>query len=112
MKELAPCLLYFAAYFRDQVYEAVLASTSRSLAALAEATGCDGEVVRVISAMSQSTDASTPSPRRPGSRGESPVEGRPRSRVSSTGSRPHSSLSMLSNMTWSTEKSQQVTYLQ
>ena len=105
-------LLFFSpAHFRDQVYEAVLSSTSRSLAALAESTGCDGEVVRVISAMSnQSSDASTPSPRGPGSRAGSPIEARNRRFSDST--RPHSSLSLLSNMTWTTEKAHPVTYLQ
>lgn len=39
--------LLVPAYFRDQVYEAVLLATSRSLALQAESRGCDSEVVRV-----------------------------------------------------------------
>ncbi|KAL4232681.1 hypothetical protein ACF0H5_007369 [Mactra antiquata] len=107
-------VLELIAFFRDYVYEAVLSATSRSLALLAESCGCDGEVVRVISAMSnQSSDGSTPSPRIAwGSRGASPLpdgEGRP---PSAAQSRPLSSLSQLSSMTWTTEKSHQVTFLQ
>ena len=96
------------------MYEAVLACTSRSLAALAESSGCDSEVVRLISAMSnQSSDGSSPSPRQAwGSRGASPAigmgggDGR-----ASAQSRPHSSLSQLSTMTWTTEKTHEVTLL-
>lgn len=104
----------FLAYFRDQVYEAVLSATSRSLALLAESCGCDGEVVRVISAMSnhsQSSGASSPSPRGWGSRPGSPMEAGEGQLVSAR-SRPLSSLSQLSTMTWTTEKTHAITYLQ
>ncbi|XP_060567478.1 dynein axonemal heavy chain 5-like [Ruditapes philippinarum] len=106
-------VLDLIAYFRDHVYEAVLSATSKSLALLAESCGCDSEVVRVISAMSnQSSDASSPSPRNWGSRAGTPVmdgEGRAQSAANS---RPLSSLSQLSTMTWTTEKTHQVTFLQ
>ncbi|XP_053397319.1 dynein axonemal heavy chain 5-like isoform X6 [Mercenaria mercenaria] len=106
-------VLDLIAYFRDHVYEAVLSATSRSLALLAESCGCDSEVVRVISAMSnQSSDASTPSPRNWGSRSGTPVQENEGRAPSAANSRPLSSLSQLSSMTWTTEKTHQVTFLQ
>ena len=104
-----------AGFFRDYVYEAVLSATSRSLALLAESSGCDSEVVRVISAMSNhsaSSGASTPSPRPWGSRGGSRAGTPEIERAGSAASRPMSSLSQLSTMTWTTEKTHSVTFLQ
>jgi len=107
-------ILLFTAHFRDHVYEAVLSATSRSLALLAESCGCDSEVVRVISAMSnhsQSSRGSSATPRGWGSRPGSPMEG-DGGALASPHSRPLSSLSQLSTMTWTTERTHKVTYLQ
>ncbi|KAL5009692.1 hypothetical protein ScPMuIL_011997 [Solemya velum] len=93
-------------FYRDQVYAAVLSATCMSLVTLAESAGCEGELVRSISQMSA----------RSGDSGASPVPGRrsPGSRAGSASSTgyPHSSLSALSTMTWTTEKTQEATYLQ
>ncbi|KAH3729593.1 hypothetical protein DPMN_055565 [Dreissena polymorpha] len=68
-----------------------------------------------MSNQSQSSGSSSPSPRqqwgsRHGSRSATPDQGEG-GRVPNY-DRPMSSLSQLSNMTWTTEKSHQVTYLQ
>ncbi|XP_052807484.1 dynein axonemal heavy chain 5-like isoform X7 [Mya arenaria] len=109
-------VLDLIAYFRDHVYEAVLSATSRSLALLAESSGCDSEVVRVISAMSnhsQSSSGSSPEPVGWGSQGGSyPPSPVPDGRAASANARPMSSLSQLSTMTWTTEKTHHVTFLQ
>ncbi|WAR07684.1 DYHG-like protein [Mya arenaria] len=105
-------VLDLIAYFRDHVYEAVLSATSRSLALLAESSGCDSEVVRVISAMSnhsQSSSGSSPEPVGWGSQGGSyPPSPVPDGRAASANARPMSSLSQLSTMTWTTEKTHHV----
>ncbi|XP_055954878.1 dynein axonemal heavy chain 8 [Patella vulgata] len=83
------------AFYRDQVFEAVLNAASRSLATLADASGCTGEIVRALSPGSEfSSECSTP---RPYSRHETPYS-RGGSAVSE---RPKSGMSALSNMTWS-----------
>ncbi|KAJ8314952.1 hypothetical protein KUTeg_007102 [Tegillarca granosa] len=98
------------AYYRNQVYEAVLTSTCKSLATLAEATGCDHEVIRAVSAMSHQTSEDG-SPRLQSGQGSRAMSAQ--SRASSAASeRAVTSLSMLSNMTWTTEKTHEVTYLQ
>ena len=96
------------AHYRDYVYEAVLSATCKSLAALAQSTGCDGEVIRAVSSMSQhTTPRDSPSPR-VNSRIASARSGLSSARTD----RPLTSLSMLSNMTWTTERSQDLTFLQ
>ena len=51
----------------EQIYEAVLLATTRSLVTLAESSGCDGKTVRAASAMSDAPSShygrSTPRPR-------------------------------------------------
>lgn len=87
------------------MYQAVLGTTIRSLITIAEASGCDGEVVRAMSAMSNNSDldSAAHSPRPPS---------RTASVMSGDNNRPSTSLSVLSNTTWTTEKTNEVTYLQ
>ena len=95
-------------HYKDEVYDAVLTSTYKSLAALAESSGCEGDVIRAISAMSHASSDHQGTPR-------SPRMHSAHSRVSSAlseKSRPQTSLSQLSNMTWTTERTNEVTYLQ
>ncbi|KAK6187606.1 hypothetical protein SNE40_005595 [Patella caerulea] len=95
------------AYYRDQVFEAVLNSASRSLATLADASGCTGEIVRALTPGSVfSSECSTP---RPYSRHGTPyIRG-----GSAVSERPKSGISVLSNMTWSGDSSiEEVTNLQ
>ena len=103
--------VYFSilGHYSDQIYEAILMATTRSLVTLAESSGCDGEVIRAASAMSNAYSgySSSPSPR---SRSQSPV--RAGSALSAGETRPMSVLSMLSDMTWTTEKAKEMTYLQ
>lgn len=110
-------------HYKDQVYEAVLTCTSRSLAALSEAAGCQGEVVRALSPLSPHHDAysqtisdhgldseaSSPSPR-----GESRMDSARSQLVMSLHSeRPESNISNLSDATWSLEhRPLEPTYLQ
>ena len=91
-------------HYCDQIYAAILMATTRSLVTLAESSGCEGETIRAASAMSDapSRDSNT-LPSGTQSRGTSAASER---------SRPVSVLSMLSNMTWTTDKSSEVTYLQ
>lgn len=115
------CVL--AGHYKDQVYEAVLSCTSRSLAALSEAAGCQGEVVRALSPLPMHGDshmqsmsdqgfdseASSPTPRG-GSRMDS---ARSQLVMSSHSERPESNISNLSDATWSLEhKPLEPTYLQ
>ncbi|XP_052708586.1 uncharacterized protein LOC128183562 isoform X10 [Crassostrea angulata] len=96
------------AHYKDEVYDAVLTATYKSLAALAESSGCEGDVIRAISSMSNASNDYQGTPR-------SPRMQSAHSRVSSAlseKSRPQTSLSQLSNMTWTTERTNEVTYLQ
>lgn len=98
----------FVAHYKDEVYDAVLTATYKSLAALAESSGCEGDVIRAISSMSNASNDYQGTPR-------SPRMQSAHSRVSSAlseKSRPQTSLSQLSNMTWTTERTNEVTYLQ
>ncbi|OWF37572.1 Dynein heavy chain 5, axonemal [Mizuhopecten yessoensis] len=99
------------AHYRDYVYKAVLQATCKSLATLGESTGCDSEVIRAVSAMSMgSSPRDSPSPRSPTriSREQSA-----HSCLSSAATdRPLTSMSMLSNMTWTTERTDATTLLQ
>ncbi|XP_076466964.1 uncharacterized protein LOC143298129 [Babylonia areolata] len=107
-------------HYKDQVYEAVLLCTTRSLAALSEAAGCQGEVVRALSPltpqnegatfeqMAADSEASSPTPR-VDSRSDSA-----RSHLMSAQSdRPVSNISNLSDATWTLEtRPLEPTYLQ
>ncbi|XP_067674368.1 uncharacterized protein [Haliotis asinina] len=96
-------------HYRDMVFKSVLAATTKSLAMLAEASGCTGEVVRALSPMSQysSEGVRSPSPKLH----SGPQT--PRSRAMSAASdRPITTMSMLSNMSWSGESASDVTHLQ
>lgn len=98
----------FVAHYKDEVYDAVLTATYKSLAALAESSGCEGDVIRAISSMSNASNDYQGTPR-------SPRMQSAHSRVSSAlseKSRPQTSLSQLSSMTWTTERTNEVTYLQ
>lgn len=75
--------------------------------ALVDSTSCPEEELRAASAMSNPTYSPHPSPRR-SSRAVSAA-----SRVSSAKTdRPLTSMSALSNMTWTSEKTNDLTYLQ
>ena len=58
---------FLQGYFKEAVLQAVLSATRRSLAGLAEAAGCTGEVVRAFTPASArgdgESDCSSPSPR-------------------------------------------------
>ncbi|XP_070568705.1 dynein axonemal heavy chain 5-like isoform X4 [Ptychodera flava] len=104
-------------HYSSQVYDAVMSAVCRSLLTLAEASGCDSvfddhsheiappsvspEPIREEPRPSSSKHHSRPATRSAGSR----------SRSAGTRSRPMSSLSFLSDMTWTTDKSDEVTYL-
>ena len=114
-------LFFCTGHYKDQVYNAVLMCTTRSLAALSEASGCQGEVVRALSPLSPHNDgansyndqlldseASSPTPRA-GSRLDSPHS----HLMSAMSDRPVSNISNLSDATWSLEtKPLEPTYLQ
>jgi hypothetical protein len=100
------------------VYEAVLSCTTRSLAALSEASGCQGEVVRALSPLSPykedayeqygDSDASSPSPR-----GGSRMDSARSRQMSVQSERPASNVSNLSDATWTLDtKPLEPTYLQ
>ena len=93
-------------HYCNQIYEAILLATTRSLVTLAESSGCEGDVIRATSALSDA-----PSGTHTSSHYKSTSPSRATSAASEK-SRPVSVLSMLSNMTWTTEKSLEVTYLQ
>ncbi|XP_052089132.1 uncharacterized protein LOC127725852 isoform X10 [Mytilus californianus] len=94
-------------FYKEQVYEAVLTATKRSLSALVDSTSCSEEELRAASVLSNPTYSPNTSPRRT-SRAASAM-----SRVSSAMTeRPNTSMSALSNMTWTTEKTNDLTYLQ
>lgn len=100
-------MLYILAFYKEQVYEAVLTATKRSLSALVDSTSCSEEELRTASVLSNPTYSPNTSPRRT-SRAASAM-----SRVSSAMTeRPNTSMSALSNMTWTTEKTNDLTYLQ
>ena len=42
----------FSEHYCDQIYEAILLATTRSLVTLAESSGCEGDVIRATSALS------------------------------------------------------------
>ena len=79
-------------------------ATTRSLATLAESSGCESEMVRAASQLS-SAPSNVDGQQTPASPGR-------RMSVVSDRSQPASVLSMLSNMTWSNEKSTSLTFLQ
>ncbi|XP_074662754.1 uncharacterized protein LOC141915202 [Tubulanus polymorphus] len=89
-------------YYCDDIYEAILTATCRSLVTLAESCGCDSDLVRSVSLMSNSAVSLSGAPTpRPLSRGMS----------AKSDKRPVSVMSMLSNMTWTTERTAEITYL-
>ena len=112
---------FHAGHYKDQVYNAVLMCTTRSLAALSEAAGCQGEVVRALSPLSPQnegansyteqlldSEASSPTPRA-GSRLDSPHS----HLMSAMSDRPVSNFSNLSDATWTLEtRPLEPTYLQ
>ena len=91
-------------HYCNQLYDAVLMATTRSLVTLAESSGCQGDTIRAASAFSEAPSRDSHTPR-------SGSQSRATSAVSDR-SRPVSVLSMLSNITWTTEMSAEVTYLQ
>ncbi|XP_033113255.1 dynein heavy chain 5, axonemal-like isoform X2 [Anneissia japonica] len=117
------------ALYSDHVYEAVLSSICRSLITLAEASGCEGVMEHVMSELT-STEQNTPyletiTENSSHAFSPSPVLGnRLRSRVgtgtsrlsdmslSDECSRPTTSLSYLSDLSWTAEKTLERTYLQ
>ncbi|CAH1799095.1 unnamed protein product [Owenia fusiformis] len=96
-------------HYCTQLYNAILTATTRTLVTLAEASGCEllGEVERVASALSEARSFGEMSD--PGGQTSRPVS--VMSGISGE-QRPSSVLSMLSTMTWSTEKAQEITFLQ
>ncbi len=95
--------------YHNQLYEAVLLAITRSLVTLAESAGCQGEAIRAASALSNHSISRS---QEPADDVQSPVASRAASAVGSEISRPRSILSMLSNLSWTTEKTEEVTYLQ
>ena len=92
--------------YHDDIYNAVLVAINRSLVTLAESSGCDGQSIRVTSQM---TDTLSPGGRTSFMRSDSPIR---TFSATSEKSAPSSILSVLSDMTWTTEKTDEVTYLQ
>uniref|UniRef100_A0A2C9K4Z2 AAA+ ATPase domain-containing protein n=1 Tax=Biomphalaria glabrata TaxID=6526 RepID=A0A2C9K4Z2_BIOGL len=101
-------VLEFITHFKEQVFKAVLAVTTKTLACLADAAGCTGEVIRAFtptSNMDSESDSSSPSPRPhqghyfspEASRGVSAQSGGRQSQVSN---RPASNVTNLSDLTW------------
>ncbi|XP_071801693.1 uncharacterized protein [Asterias amurensis] len=102
-------------HYSERVYQAVMSSICRTLITLAEAAGCEG----IIEAISREL-ATSPLPN--GSRLDDPslpvTPGRNRSRpgtgysrASTAMSRATSSMSFLSDMSWTSEKTHEITYL-
>ncbi|CAL1527205.1 unnamed protein product [Lymnaea stagnalis] len=90
--------LELIAHFKDQVYQAVLSVTTKSLACLADAAGCTGEVIRAFtptSNLDSESDCSSPSPRIPH------INYYGADRHSQLSDRPGSHTTNLSEMTWS-----------
>ncbi|XP_055889444.1 dynein axonemal heavy chain 8-like isoform X3 [Biomphalaria glabrata] len=101
-------VLEFITHFKEQVFKAVLAVTTKTLACLADAAGCTGEVIRAFTPTSNvdsESDFSSPSPRPhqghyfspDASRGVSAQSGGRQSQVSN---RPASNVTNLSELTW------------
>ncbi|KAK6987323.1 dynein heavy chain 5 axonemal [Biomphalaria glabrata] len=101
-------VLEFITHFKEQVFKAVLAVTTKTLACLADAAGCTGEVIRAFTPTSNvdsESDSSSPSPRPhqghyfspEASRGVSAQSGGRQSQVSN---RPASNVTNLSDLTW------------
>jgi hypothetical protein len=97
----------FPGSYHHQIYEAILLATTRTLVTLAESSGCEGEAIRAASALSEA-----PSSFKGTASGHSAPGSRAQSAAMSERSRPLSILSMLSNMTWTSEKTTDITYLQ
>ena len=96
-----------------ELYQAVLLAITRSLVTLAESSGCEGKAIRAASALSDAP-SSRVLDRNDGMRTPRPHEdgGESHRLTSASTERPVSVLSMLSNATWTTEKTDETTYLQ
>ena len=92
--------------YHDDIYNAVLTAINRSLVTLAESSGCDEQAVR---AATQLTDTLSAGGRTSFMRSNSPVRS---FSATSEKSAPSSILSILSDMTWTSDKTDAVTYLQ
>ncbi|XP_071504103.1 dynein axonemal heavy chain 5-like [Diadema antillarum] len=97
-------------YYSDLVYQSILSAICRSLITLAEAAGCDSVLETIAEDLETAKNSPEPSPS-PSPRTESYYS---RSRAS-TGrtrtSRPNSSMSYLSDMSWTLNKSREYTHL-
>ncbi|XP_077977225.1 dynein axonemal heavy chain 8-like isoform X3 [Glandiceps talaboti] len=105
-------------HYSIQVYDAVMSSVCRSLLTLAEASGCDSifedhsyEIAPPSMSPEPIMEESRPTSSRPRSRPGTRSAGSRIKSAASTRGRPMSSLSYLSDMTWTTEKASEVTYL-
>ncbi|XP_025098007.1 LOW QUALITY PROTEIN: dynein gamma chain, flagellar outer arm-like [Pomacea canaliculata] len=108
-------------HYKDKIYEALLSCTTRSLAALSEATGCTGEIVRTLSPLSSHGDhsplygdhGSDSEDRSSSPQDESHLNSAHSRLTSAQSDRAASNVSNLSDMTWSLEhKPMEPTYLQ
>ncbi|XP_041462850.1 dynein heavy chain 8, axonemal-like [Lytechinus variegatus] len=101
-------LLYF---YSDLVYQSILSAICRSLITLAEAAGCDSVLETIAEDLEthKTSPATTPYTMSPES---SPYYGRSRASTGRTRtSRPDSSMSYLSDMTWTLNKDREYTHL-
>ena len=98
----------------QELYQAVLLAITRSLVTLAESSGCEGNTIRAASALSDAPSSRVYErvcEREDGMRTPRSPDGSNRM-TSASSERPVSVLSTLSNATWTTEKTDEVTYLQ
>ena len=105
---------FFSDSYHNLIYEAILLATTRTLVTLAESSGCEGEAIRAASALSEapSSHKSGADGGASGAMATSTSSSRVQSAANSDRSRPMSILSMLSSMTWTSEKTADITYLQ
>ncbi|XP_064629693.1 uncharacterized protein LOC135488785 isoform X2 [Lineus longissimus] len=89
-------------FYCSELYRAILTATCRSLVTIAESCGCDDDIVRTVGVFSEHSSRGTPSPTRTPARILS---------AKLDTSRPLSVLSVLSDMSWTTERTHEVTYL-
>ncbi|XP_022081686.1 dynein gamma chain, flagellar outer arm-like [Acanthaster planci] len=112
-------------HYSELVYQAVTSSICRTLITLAEAAGCEGIIEAISRELAGSSSPLPPDgrlddphlPSTPGrsrsrpSTGRSGMSGGRHSRASTALSRATSSLSFLSDMSWTSEKTHEITYL-
>ena len=107
--------ILFPDHYSERVYQAVMSSICRTLITLAEAAGCEGIIEAISRELATSplpNDGRLDDPSLPVTPGRNRSRpGTGYSRASTAMSRATSSMSFLSDMSWTSEKTHEITYL-